>query len=121
MATRKIKANHVFFRNVKWCGCSRNGNSKYYAEMILQDGARLCGKTATDGIGGVLKNYEAYMKLIRKKFDGELWYREVEVVNKYAYCEYHITAHGNVIFDLVMDEEQYESSLNPIVVSKKGA
>lgn len=106
MARKRIKVNHVYFRNIKWCGCSQYGNAKYSADMVLPDGNTISGKTATDGIGGAINNWKGYKEQVTKGFEGETWYRLVEKVTRYAYCEYHITANGNVIFDYITDEKK---------------
>lgn len=106
MANKRIKVNHVYFRNIKSCGCSQYGNAKYSADMVLSDGNTISGKTATDGIGGAIYNWQGYKAQIAKEFEGETWFRFVERVSRYAYCEYHITANGNVIFDYMTDEKK---------------
>ena len=106
MAIKRIKVNHVFFRNIKACGCSQWGNAKYSAEMVLPNGTTLEGKTATDAIGGAINNWKGYTAQITKEFEGETWFRFIEKTTGYAYCEYHITANGNVIFDYITDEKK---------------
>lgn len=106
MATKRIKVNHVFFRNIEGCGCSYSGNPKYSADMVLPSGDVIEGKTATDsGSAYGIRNYASYRERIHKVFEGEMWFREVETVRHYAYCEYHRTASGNVIFDYITDEK----------------
>ena len=107
MAIKRTKVNHVYFRNVKSCGCSYYGNPKYQGEMVLPDGTTIFGKTATDsGSAYGFTNYEAYRETENKEINGEIWTRKVDVPKRYAYCEYHVTASGNVIFDYVTDEKK---------------
>lgn len=105
MASKRIKVNHVYFRHVKSCGCSYYGTPKYQGEMVLPDGTTILGKTATNsGSAWGFTDYESYRETERKEIDGTIWERKVDVPKRYAYCEYHYTASGNVIFDYVTDE-----------------
>ena len=66
-------------------GTSRNGNPRYFVVFAEQDGTYLTGTTKTDArIGYNIGNYK-----------GKL----VDVT-------YHITKHGNVIFDDIEENRQ---------------
>ena len=101
---KKTTAKKVYFRNVERVSTSYWGNPKYSAEMVLEDGTTIYGKTATDSSAGYgIRNYEAWQEQIYKEIEGETWYTTRERIREYATVTYHETRSGNIIFDYIED------------------